>query len=1056
MLAAAAAAALVSLLLVRESSVHAGSLHFTKEPKSQDALHGRSAMLRCEVSQSEGVVYSWLQNGQPVSDSERRFQKGASLKFSSVDRLLDAGTFQCVASLSSSGEEARSTNASFNIKWLESRAVALIEPQLEEEIQSSVSVTLRCDIDGHPRPTCQWFRDGVHLQEETQLINNKERTLTLPAVGLQDNGVYYCCASNAAGHTCSNANFSLHIIDESTPRPVVVPESLVVFRNQAALLNCLFTAQPPPKLSWYHEDEPVTNKSRLFLLSNGSLLISQVKPRNTGLYKCVATAERGAPVSVEATVRIAELEDFGLAYPRVFEPNTLQSITCSPPRAFPPPRVWWEHGGERVPAESNQSRVYHDDLNLVFNPILKDDAGSYTCVVQNLAGTRKQEIAVMVASPPEWLKGPEDSQLEEGQPGFLHCHAQATPPPTVTWYRNALAINQEDVRYKLFPNGTLRINSVEVFDRHVYVCQSQNAAGRLEGHARVYVLEKLKFTPTPQPSQCLELDKEAVVQCSATGRLTPSIHWSRADGSELPHHVIQIGSGLRFTKVMRADTGSYTCHASNSLQGEISASVQLTVAVYITFRLEPENTTVYRGHTAVLHCQATGDPPPFIQWKKKDKFLEPHNSRFQKLANGSLLISDVAMEDTGSYTCIAGNNCNIGHTTAQLYVVERPVHFLEDEEKTPYRMIQTVGLSVGAAVAYIIIVLGLMLYCKRRRQAKRQGKEEEGETQQLNGQAPADPQVEVALSSLAPTADAGTSSQRHGNHDPVTLPRSNLTPLQTLGRGEFGEVFLAKAKGLAGSGGKGGGEEEVLVLAKALQSREEVAQQEFCRQVDMFSKVDHQNLTRLLAVCTDTEPHYLLLEYGHQKGDLKQYLKMTRTKEEKPEKTHNLSTKQKVGVCLQIARAMEHLSNQRFVHRDLAARNCVVSSRRHVRVSCLGLSKDVYSSEYHQVRQALLPVRWLPSEAVFEDDFSTKTDVWSYGVLMWEVFTQGELPHSGMDYTQLMEALKEGSLKLPLPPGCPSRVYKLMCQCWSLSPKDRPGFTEVLTALSNLPSDTKV
>ncbi|KAK3553448.1 hypothetical protein QTP70_003491 [Hemibagrus guttatus] len=99
--------------------VQSSPLHFSKEPQSQDALHGRSAMLRCEVSEVAGVQYSWLQDGQPVKDSERRFMEDGNLKFSAVDRHLDTGNFQCVAKSLTSGEEARSINASFNIKFTE-------------------------------------------------------------------------------------------------------------------------------------------------------------------------------------------------------------------------------------------------------------------------------------------------------------------------------------------------------------------------------------------------------------------------------------------------------------------------------------------------------------------------------------------------------------------------------------------------------------------------------------------------------------------------------------------------------------------------------------------------------------------------------------------------------------------------------------------------------------------------------------------------------------------------------------------------------------------------
>lgn len=102
--------------------VQSSSLHFSKEPQSQDALHGRSAMLRCEVSDEAGVQYSWLQDGQPVQDSERRFMEAGNLKFTAVDRHYDMGNFQCVATSLTSGDVATSTNASFNIKckWISS------------------------------------------------------------------------------------------------------------------------------------------------------------------------------------------------------------------------------------------------------------------------------------------------------------------------------------------------------------------------------------------------------------------------------------------------------------------------------------------------------------------------------------------------------------------------------------------------------------------------------------------------------------------------------------------------------------------------------------------------------------------------------------------------------------------------------------------------------------------------------------------------------------------------------------------------------------------------
>ncbi|XP_051979537.1 inactive tyrosine-protein kinase 7-like [Xyrauchen texanus] len=1042
---------LVFTLMCEVIYVQSGSFSFTKELKSQDALHGRSAMLRCEVTDPQGVIFTWMHNGKTVNNTERRFMEKGSLKFTAIDRLLDSGNFQCIASKNSTGETYSTSEVSFNIKWLESGAVTLKSPESEEEIKSSSQVKLRCNIDGHPRPTNQWYRDGTALTETSYKINNKDRTLTLPNASPDDNGLYYCCAKSTVGEACSNGNFTLNIIDKSYPQPVVKPEDLVVLRNEEALFHCQFMAEPQPTVEWYHENELVSNKSRVFILSNGSLVITQVKQRNTGLYKCVAQGPRGPPVSLEAFLRIAEIEDMVAKQSLVFTTDSLERVPCRPPKGHPEPEVWWERAEQRVPA---MGRVYQDGLNLIFSPTRGEDSGTYTCVAQNKAGQRKQELTVTVATKPEWVQKPVDSHLEEGYAGYLHCHARATPEPKVTWYRNMQPINAEDVRFKLFSNGTLRINNVEVYDSQVYSCETKTEAGKLQAQARVYVLERLKFTPTPQAYQCLEFNKEGNLQCSAKGRPTPTIRWMKTDGSEIPVWVEQYGSTLHFTKVTRADAGNYTCLASNNQQGEITAVVQLTVAVYVGFKLKPENTTVYQGHNAILHCQASGDPPPFIQWKKKVTFLEAGSSRFQKMPNGSLIIQDVSTEDTGSYTCIAGNSCNIADTSAELYVVEKPVqHSLADDEKTPYKMIQTIGLSVGAAVAYIIIVLGLMFYCKQRRNAKRLQKTEDGDEQEVeclnvggvqqNGHPIAEIQEEVALTNMA----ASSNNKRNSSHDKLQFPRKNLHTITTLGKGEFGEVLLAKAQAADEA-------EETVVLVKSLQTRDEHAQLDFRRECDMFAKLSHANVARLLGVCREVEPHYMILDYTDM-GDLKQYLKVSKSKDEKI-KVQPLNTKQKVSVCLQVARGMEHLSNQRFVHRDLAARNCLISSKRQVKVSALGLSKDVYNSDYYHYRQSWIPLRWLPSEAVFEDDFSTKTDVWSFGVLMWEVFNFGELPYAELTDDKVLEALQEGKLKLCPPQGCPSRVFKLMVRCWTASPKDRLPFSEIVTVLSELPSESKV
>ncbi|XP_011513068.1 inactive tyrosine-protein kinase 7 isoform X2 [Homo sapiens] len=906
---------------------------FIKQPSSQDALQGRRALLRCEVEAPGPVHVYWLLDGAPVQDTERRFAQGSSLSFAAVDRLQDSGTFQCVARDDVTGEEARSANASFNIKWIEAGPVVLKHPASEAEIQPQTQVTLRCHIDGHPRPTYQWFRDGTPLSDgqSNHTVSSKERNLTLRPAGPEHSGLYSCCAHSAFGQACSSQNFTLSIADESFARVVLAPQDVVVARYEEAMFHCQFSAQPPPSLQWLFEDEtPITNRSRpphlrrATVFANGSLLLTQVRPRNAGIYRCIGQGQRGPPIILEATLHLAEIEDMPLFEPRVFTAGSEERVTCLPPKGLPEPSVWWEHAGVRLPTHG---RVYQKGHELVLANIAESDAGVYTCHAANLAGQRRQDVNITVAN-----------------------------------------------------------------------------------------------------------------------------------GSSLPEWVTDNAGTLHFARVTRDDAGNYTCIASNGPQGQIRAHVQLTVAVFITFKVEPERTTVYQGHTALLQCEAQGDPKPLIQWKGKDRILDPTKlgPRMHIFQNGSLVIHDVAPEDSGRYTCIAGNSCNIKHTEAPLYVVDKPVP--EESEgpgsPPPYKMIQTIGLSVGAAVAYIIAVLGLMFYCKKRCKAKRLQKQPEGEEPEMeclnggplqNGQPSAEIQEEVALTSLG--SGPAATNKRHSTSDKMHFPRSSLQPITTLGKSEFGEVFLAKAQGLEE------GVAETLVLVKSLQSKDEQQQLDFRRELEMFGKLNHANVVRLLGLCREAEPHYMVLEYVDL-GDLKQFLRISKSKDEKL-KSQPLSTKQKVALCTQVALGMEHLSNNRFVHKDLAARNCLVSAQRQVKVSALGLSKDVYNSEYYHFRQAWVPLRWMSPEAILEGDFSTKSDVWAFGVLMWEVFTHGEMPHGGQADDEVLADLQAGKARLPQPEGCPSKLYRLMQRCWALSPKDRPSFSEIASALGDSTVDSK-
>ena len=166
-----------------------------------------------------------------------------------------------------------------------------------------------------------------------------------------------------------------------------------------------------------------------------------------------------------------------------------------------------------------------------------------------------------------------------------------------------------------------------------------------------------------------------------------------------------------------------------------------------------------------------------------------------------------------------------------------------------------------------------------------------------------------------------------------------------------------------------------------------------------------------------------------------------------------LNDAQKITICAQIAAGMDHLSQNRFIHRDLAARNILLQPNLDVKIANLGLSRDVYALEYFQLSpNILIPLRWMAPETVYApQEFSSKSDVWSFGCLMFEVFSLGEIPYSHKTNEEVLTALKTGACVLDeIPLACPADLWDLVQKCTIDNEDERPSFSELTLALKQL------
>ncbi|XP_055840262.1 tyrosine-protein kinase transmembrane receptor Ror [Episyrphus balteatus] len=254
--------------------------------------------------------------------------------------------------------------------------------------------------------------------------------------------------------------------------------------------------------------------------------------------------------------------------------------------------------------------------------------------------------------------------------------------------------------------------------------------------------------------------------------------------------------------------------------------------------------------------------------------------------------------------------------------------------------------------------------------------------------------------------------------------------VEEIGEGAFGKVYKGQLTQPTG--------EKIFVAVKALKENASLkTQQDFRREIELISDLKHDNIVCILGVVLNKEPFCMLFEYMSQ-GDLHEFLIAN-----SPTESKCLSQLEFLHIALQISEGMEYLSGHHYVHRDLAARNCLVGEDLTVKISDFGLSRDIYSSDYYRVQsKSLLPVRWMPSESILYGKFTTESDVWSFGVVLWEIYSYGMQPYYGHSNQEVINMVRSRQL-LACPEACPTAVYSLMIECWHEQSVRRPSFSEI-------------
>ncbi|KAM4770836.1 ALK tyrosine kinase receptor [Rhinophrynus dorsalis] len=282
------------------------------------------------------------------------------------------------------------------------------------------------------------------------------------------------------------------------------------------------------------------------------------------------------------------------------------------------------------------------------------------------------------------------------------------------------------------------------------------------------------------------------------------------------------------------------------------------------------------------------------------------------------------------------------------------------------------------------------------------------------------------------------------------VPRKNISLIRGLGHGAFGEVYEGQV--LANPSDPAPLKVAVKTLPEVCSEQDEL---DFLMEALIISKFSHQNIVRCIGVSLQALPRFILLELMAG-GDLKSFLRQTRPRLNQPS---SLSMLDLLNVACDIAHGCKYLEENHFIHRDIAARNCLLTCQgpgRVAKIGDFGMARDIYRASYYRKGGcAMLPVKWMPPEAFMEGIFTSKTDTWSFGVLLWEIFSLGYMPYPSKSNQEVLEFVTSGGRMDP-PKNCPGPVYRIMTQCWQHQPEDRPNFAIILERIDYCKQDPDV
>nr|XP_038967415.1 tyrosine-protein kinase receptor UFO isoform X1 [Rattus norvegicus] len=660
-----------------------------------------------------------------------------------------------------------------------------------------------------------------------------------------------------------------------------------------------------------------------------------------------------------------------------------------------------------------------------------------------------------------------------GLTGTLRCELQVQgEPPEVMWLRDGQILELADNTQTQVPLGEdwqdewkvvsqLRISALQLSDAGEYQCMVHLEGRTFVSQPGFVGLEGLPYFLEEPEDKAVPANTPFNLSCQAQGPPEPvTLLWLQ---DAVPLAPV---AGYSFQHSLQAPglnkTSSFSCEAHNAKGVTTSRTATITVLPQ-----RPHNLHVVSRHPTELevawipslsgiypltHCtlQAVlsddgvgvwlGESDPPEEPLTVQVSVPPHQLRLEKLLPHTpyhIRVSCTSSQGPSPWTHWLPVETTEGGQG-------QPLHHLVSEPPPPAFSWPWWYVLLGALVAAACVLILTLFLVHRRKKETRYGEVfeptvERGElvVRYRARKSYSRRTTEATLNSL------GISEELKEKLRDVMVDRHKVALGKTLGEGEFGAVMEGQLNQ----------DDSILKVAVktmkiAICTRSEL--EDFLSEAVCMKEFDHPNVMRLIGVCfqgSDREgfPEPVVILPFMKHGDLHSFLLYSRLGDQPV----FLPTQMLVKFMADIASGMEYLSTKRFIHRDLAARNCMLNENMSVCVADFGLSKKIYNGDYYrQGRIAKMPVKWIAIESLADRVYTSKSDVWSFGVTMWEIATRGQTPYPGVENSEIYDYLRQGNrLKQPL--DCLDGLYALMSRCWELNPRDRPSFAELREDLEN-------